>query len=67
MNILDYVLFNFSMKEIEIYRSRRFKQETLEEVGKRFGVTRERIRKIENHIDDKVKILRLDVTISQEV
>lgn len=66
MNILDYILFNFSMKEIQIYKYRRLNQKTLEEVGKEFGVTRERIRQIENKIDDKVKILKLNIIISQE-
>lgn len=50
MNILDYVLLNFSEKDLAIYRMRKFEHKTLEEVGKIFQVTRERIRQIEARV-----------------
>jgi len=63
MNILDYILHNFSDKEICIYRAR-MNNKTLEEVGKEFGVTRERVRQIESKIQDKTKYFKLDIEVS---
>jgi len=64
MNLIDYILFNFSEKELNIYRMRRFENKTLEEVGQKFSVTRERIRQIEAKMEEKTKYLKLDVSIS---
>ena len=64
MNILDYILHNFSSKELEIYRQRMHGNKTLEEVGKEFGVTRERVRQIESKIHDKTKYFKLDIDVS---
>lgn len=63
INILDYIILNFSEKELSIYRMRKFERGTLEEVAKKFGVTRERIRQIEEKIQEKIKIIKLDVEI----
>lgn len=64
MNILDYILHNFSNKELEIYRQRMHLNKTLEEVGKEFGVTRERVRQIESKIQEKTKYFKLDIEVS---
>lgn len=64
MNILDWILFNFTMKEINIYHDRKFKKKTFEEIGKEYGVTRERIRQIEAKIDDKARYFTVDVKLS---
>jgi methylaspartate ammonia-lyase len=64
MNILDYILHNFSSKELEIYRQRMHGNRTLEEVGKEFGVTRERIRQVESKVQDKTKYFKLDIEVS---
>jgi DNA-directed RNA polymerase sigma subunit (sigma70/sigma32) len=60
MNIIDYVLFNLTMEEINIYFARKFQKKTFEEIGKEFGVTRERIRQMEARVEDKVRNLGLD-------
>lgn len=54
MNIIDYVLFNLTMEEINIYFARKFQKKTFEEIGKEFGVTRERIRQMEARVEDRV-------------
>lgn len=64
MNILDYILHNFTDKELAIYRQRMSNNKTLEEVGKEFGVTRERVRQIESKIHDKTKYFKLDIDVS---
>ena len=66
MNILDYIIFSFSEKELSIYRMRRFGRKTLEEVGKEFGVTRERVRQIESKVEEKTRIMKLNVEIEVE-
>lgn len=65
MNLIDYILFNFSEKELNIYRMRRLENKTLEEVGQKFSVTRERIRQIEAKMEEKTSYLKLDVSISK--
>lgn len=55
MNLIDYILFNFSEKELNIYRMRKFEKKTLEEVGQKFSVTRERIRQIEAKALEKIR------------
>ena len=65
MNLIDYILFNFSEKDLKIYRMRRFENKTLEEVGREFGVTRERIRQIEAKMEEKTAYLKLDTSISK--
>jgi len=64
MNIMDYILFNLTMKEINIYFARKFQKKTLEEVGKEFGVSRERIRQMEAKVENKVRCLGLDIKVN---
>ncbi len=67
MNILDYILLTFTEKEIAIYRMRRFERKTLEEVGKEFQITRERVRQIEAKIEEKTRFFKLNVEISNRL
>ena len=63
MTILDYILFHLTMKEIEIYHSRRFKKKTFEEIAKEYNVTRERIRQIEGKVTETIRNLGLDISV----
>lgn len=64
MNILDYLLTQFSITEITIYRQRNFENKTFAEVGKIHWITRERIRQIEERIEEKLTQLSLNISIS---
>jgi DNA-directed RNA polymerase sigma subunit (sigma70/sigma32) len=64
MNILDYILMNFSLKELEIYRLRKISKICIEQVGKQFSVTRERIRQIESTIEEKIISMKIDIEIN---
>ena len=63
MNILDYILITFTDTELGVYRARRIENKTLEEVGKKFGVTRERIRQIGAKMDEKIRNLQLGMSV----
>ena len=45
----------FTEKEYTIFKARNFERKTLEEVGRTFGITRERVRQIEEKILEKIK------------
>lgn len=64
MNILDYLLTQFSITEITIYRQRNFENKIYSEVGKIHWMTRERIRQIEDKIEKKLEELSLNISIS---
>lgn len=63
MNIIDYILLEFSDKEISVYRGRTFEKKTLEQLAKELGLTRERIRQIEAKMREKIRMLKLDIEI----
>ena len=63
MNIIDYILLEFSDKEISVYRERTFEKKTLEQLAKELGLTRERIRQIEAKMREKIRMLKLDIEI----
>ena len=64
MNKQTFVKENCSPKEYGIMKMRHGWKDgvtrTLEEVGKEFGVTRERIRQIEAKINERIRISMLD-------
>ena len=51
---IDFADFELSEKEISICKMREEKH-SFEEVGKEFGVTRERIRQIEAKVQEKIR------------
>ena len=53
-DILDTVALDFTPKELRIIWMRKVKRQTLEETGKVFGFTRERVRQIEEEINKKL-------------
>lgn len=67
INLLDWVLLNFTEKELNVYRQRKLAHRTLESLGKEMGVTRERIRQIEAKIEEKIRRAGLIIETNVEI
>jgi DNA-directed RNA polymerase sigma subunit (sigma70/sigma32) len=64
MNILDYILLNFSQKEIDIYRKIKLEKVPYDIICKEYGITKNRVRQIQEKTITKTCFFNLDVKVS---